>query len=333
MRCDLIALYSFLRRGSGEGGADLFSLVSCGRTPGNGSKLHQGSFRLDIRKHFFMERVVQQWHRLPREVSVCVFLELWAPELDTVFQARPDKRRVEWDDHISVCATMPPVQQSQYETGVSYYFQYTLTAYFAKTPRSVGRPPDQEEQVDEAFYRQLEGSSRLQVLVVMEDFNCSNICWYRDSTAGHRQSRMFLESFSDNFLTQVTEEPKWRGALLDLLLTHKEGLVGNVKAKGSLGCHYHEMVEFRILRGRSRAKSRVTTLDFERAGIGLVKALLEIIPLDKGLVGRRPQEKWLMFKAHVLQAQEQSIPTSSKSGKKCQGACMEEQDALGKTQT
>ena len=45
-----------------------------------------------------------------------------------------------------------------------------------------------------------------------------------------------------------------RGALLDLILTNKEGLVGDVKVKGSLGCSDHEMVEFRILRGGSRAK-------------------------------------------------------------------------------
>ena len=39
LRGDLTAPYSFLRRGSGEGGADLFPLLPSARTHGTGSKL------------------------------------------------------------------------------------------------------------------------------------------------------------------------------------------------------------------------------------------------------------------------------------------------------
>ncbi|KAK4830125.1 hypothetical protein QYF61_008552 [Mycteria americana] len=75
LRGNLIALCSFLRRGHGEGGADLFSLGSSDRACGNSSKLHQGRFRLDIRKHFFTEREVKHWNRLPREVVNAPSLE------------------------------------------------------------------------------------------------------------------------------------------------------------------------------------------------------------------------------------------------------------------
>ncbi|GAB0202771.1 hypothetical protein GRJ2_002742700 [Grus japonensis] len=72
----------------------------------------------------------------------------------------------------------------------------------------------------------------------MGDFKHPNICW-RDNAAEHKESRKFLECVDDNFLLQVIEEPMRRGAMLDLVPTNKEGLVGDVKLKGSLGCSDH----------------------------------------------------------------------------------------------
>ncbi|GAB0187092.1 hypothetical protein GRJ2_001174500 [Grus japonensis] len=148
----------------------------------------------------------------------------------------------------------------------------------------------------------------------MGDFNYPNICW-RDNAAERKQSRKFLECVNDNFLLQVIEEPTRRGAMLDLVLTNKEGLVGNVKLKGSLGCSDHETVEFRILRAARRAHSKLTALDFRRADLGLFRDLLGRIPWDKALEGRGAQDSWLIFKGHLLQAQEQCIPTKRKSSK------------------
>jgi len=77
--------------------------------------------------------------------------------------------------------------------------------------------------------------------------------------------------------------------MLDLVLTNKEGLVGNEKLKGSLGCSDHEIVVFRILRATRRVHSKLTTLDFRRAGFGLFRDLLGRVPWDKALEGRGAQ--------------------------------------------
>lgn len=50
------------------------------------------------------------------------------------------------------------------------------------------------------------------------------------------------------------------------------------------------IVDLRIVGGWSRAKSKITILDFMRADSGLFRDLLGRIPLDKALEGRRTQE-------------------------------------------
>ncbi|KFP46699.1 hypothetical protein N323_11201, partial [Cathartes aura] len=83
LRGDLIAACQYLKGASKKDGHKLFSRACCNRTRGNGFKLKEGRFRLDIRKKFFMMRVVKHWNRLLREV-------VDAPSLET-FKARLDR--------------------------------------------------------------------------------------------------------------------------------------------------------------------------------------------------------------------------------------------------
>lgn len=86
------------------------------------------------------------------------------------------------------------------------------------------RPPDQEE-ADEAFFRQLKPHihcPRLSWRGLSLPETCSN-----NNTAGHKQPGRFLEGVRHNCLTQVIEELMRENALLELGVKDKEEVVGD----------------------------------------------------------------------------------------------------------
>ena len=68
---DLIAAFQYLKVAYKQEESQLFERVDNSRTRGNGFKLEEGRFGLDIRGKFFTKRVVRCWNSCPER--------LWMP--------------------------------------------------------------------------------------------------------------------------------------------------------------------------------------------------------------------------------------------------------------
>ena len=82
LRGDLIAAFQYLKGACKQEGEWLVMRVNSDRTRGNGFKLGQGRFRLNIRKKFFTQRLVTHWNRLPKKVVDAPSLEAFKARLD-----------------------------------------------------------------------------------------------------------------------------------------------------------------------------------------------------------------------------------------------------------
>ncbi|GAB0177232.1 hypothetical protein GRJ2_000188400 [Grus japonensis] len=79
---DLIVAFQYLKGAYKKAGEGLFIRECSDRTRGNGFKLKEGRFRLDVRKKFFTVRVVRHWTRLPGEAVAAPSLEVFKARLD-----------------------------------------------------------------------------------------------------------------------------------------------------------------------------------------------------------------------------------------------------------
>ena len=80
---DLRAAFSRSLKGTyRKAGEGLFIRARSNRMRGNGFKLEESRFRLDIRKKFFTVRVVRHWNRLSSEVVDAPSLEAFKARLN-----------------------------------------------------------------------------------------------------------------------------------------------------------------------------------------------------------------------------------------------------------
>ena len=74
--------FQYLKRVYKQEGNRLFTQSDSDRKWGNGFKIKEGRFGLDVRRKFFTQRMMRHWHRLLRETVDVPSLEVFETWLD-----------------------------------------------------------------------------------------------------------------------------------------------------------------------------------------------------------------------------------------------------------
>ncbi|KAJ7417669.1 adaptin ear-binding coat-associated protein 1 [Willisornis vidua] len=135
------------------------------------------------------------------------------------------------------------------------------------------RPSSQDDDADKLFFEELRDTPKSIALVLMRNFNLTEINWERH-TAGTTQTIRLLKNLN-NFMEQVLREPSQKDAIVDLHLVNRVDLVREAEIGGCLGHSKHEVIEFRISNDRRKSDSRTSTLDMRRTDFRLFGELVQ----------------------------------------------------------
>jgi len=82
LRGDLIEAFKIMKGFEDISWNNFFKMSSSKQLRGHSLKLYKPSFRLDIRKYFFSQRVINEWNLLPDELMECTTVNNFKKKLD-----------------------------------------------------------------------------------------------------------------------------------------------------------------------------------------------------------------------------------------------------------
>jgi hypothetical protein len=111
-------------------------------------------------------------------------------------------------------------------------------------------------------------------IILMGDFNYPDVDW-STLQAATTESRLFVETLEECFLTQHVKEPTRNGSLLDLVITSEPHMVDVDRVLGHFGSGNHNMLQWSTNISIDHRDQNVVRLDYAKADYTKIRQELE----------------------------------------------------------
>ena len=192
------------------------------------------------------------------------------------------------------------------------------------------RPPKSSRDVEERIAKMILDRSESSRVVVMGDFNFTNIDWnsYSSSTL---EGSVFVQCVQEGFLTQYVDRPTRGETTLDLVLGNEPDQVLNLEVGEHFGDSDHNSVTFTLVMERDRCIPKGRSYCWGKGNYEAIRRDLGHIGWSRKLQGLGTTEMWSLFKEQLLRVLDKYVPVrQGGSGRVREPWCTKEVESLVK---
>jgi len=175
------------------------------------------------------------------------------------------------------------------------------------------RAPDSIQINDEALYSLINRVSKEEV-VIMGDFNFPELDWGRPESI--EDSHPFIECMSNNFLTQLVDEPTRLKNYLDLVLCSDPSLIDNISVDEPFETSDHQIVTFSLATRELSRKQTKQIYNYFKADYDQMRQYARNKNWGS-LDGITAEEIWTKLHGDVIEIRNKFVPLSKPKTSKC----------------
>ena len=176
------------------------------------------------------------------------------------------------------------------------------------------RPPDSTESSDTELYSLLDGINP-KYLILMGDFNYSELNWFNDSTID--RSHPFVDCLDRNFLSQLVEKPTRGNNYLDLVIASDINTIENLTIGDPFQSSDHQMITFYIIASQCSIAKKTPVYNYFKADYNEIRQEIGGLKWE-GLAACHDSEYiWKKLKSDMLNLRDKYIHRKGKRKQKC----------------